>query len=60
MVFPRSRVGHSTAEQLHVQIGMCVFHECQRDICRHCTYSQGFAKAVQMSNDSHNFNSSVT
>ena len=32
-----------------------VFHEHQRDICRHRTYSQGFAMAVHMSNDRQHF-----
>ena len=32
---------------LSYYIGMCVFHERQRDICRRRTYSQGFAIAVQ-------------
>ena len=32
-----------------------VFHEHQRDICRRCAYSQGFAKAVHMSNDRQHF-----
>ena len=40
---------------LSYYIGMCVFHERQRDICRRRVYSQGFAKAVYMSNDRHNF-----
>ena len=34
---------------------MSVFHERQCDICRRRTYSQGFAKAVHMSNDRQNF-----
>ena len=36
-------------------IGICVFHEHQRDICRRRAYSQGFAKAVHMSNDRQHF-----
>ena len=32
---------------LSYYIGMCVFHERQRDICRRRTYSQGFAKVVR-------------
>ena len=34
-------------------IGMCVFHE--HDICHRHAYSQGFAKAVHMSNDRQHF-----
>ena len=34
---------------------MCLFHERQCDICRRRAYSQGFAKAVHMSNDRNNF-----
>ena len=36
-------------------IGMCVFHESQRDICHRRAYSQGFAKAVHMSKDRQHF-----
>ena len=36
-------------------IGMCVFHERQHDIWRRRAYSQGFAKAVHMSNDRQHF-----
>ena len=54
---PERRTAQSA---LHVMllsyyIGMCVFHERQRDICRRCAYSQGFAKAVHMSNDRQHF-----
>ena len=38
-----------------IYIGMCVFHECQRDICRRRAYSQGFARAVHMSYDRQHF-----
>ena len=53
-------VGLRTAQSaLHVMSlsyrGMCVFHELQRDICRRRAYSQGFAKAVHMSNDRQHF-----
>ena len=56
----RSPVRRTAQSALHVMllsyyIGMCVFHERQRDICRRCAYSQGFAKAVYMSNDRQNF-----
>ena len=56
----RSPVRRTVQSTLHVMllsyyIGMCVFHEHQRDICHHRTYSQGFAKAVHMSNDSQYF-----
>ena len=39
---------------LSYYIGMCEFHERQRDICRRRAYSQGFAKAVHVSNDRQN------
>ena len=56
----RSPVRSTAQSALHVMllsydIGMCVFHERQRDICRRRAYSQGFAKAVHMSYDKHNF-----
>ena len=37
-----------------------VFYERQRDIFRRCVYSQGFAKAVHMSNDTDNFDLAKT
>ena len=40
---------------LSYYIRMCVFHERQRDIYRRRAYSQGFAKAVHMSNDRQHF-----
>ena len=56
---------HRTAQSalqcaLHVMllsyyIGICVFHERQRDICRRRAYSQGFAKAEHMSYDGQHF-----
>ena len=54
---PQRRTAQSA---LHVMllsyyIGMCVFHERQRDICRRRANSQGFAKAVHMSNDWQHF-----
>ena len=47
-----SPVRRTAQSALHVMllsyyIGMCVFHECQCDICRRHAYSQGSAKAVQ-------------
>ena len=56
----RSPVHRTAQSALHVMllsyyIGMCVFHERQRDICLRRAYSQGFAKAVHMSNDRQNF-----
>ena len=56
----RSPVRRTAQSALHVTllsyyIGMCVFHERQRDICRRREYSQGFVKAVHMSNDRQNF-----
>ena len=55
----QSPVCRTAQSALHVMllsyyIGMCVFHERQRDIFRRNTYSQGFAKAVHMSNDRQN------
>ena len=55
-----SPVRRTDQNALHVMllsycIGMSVFHEHQRDICRCRTYSQGFAKAVHMSNDRQHF-----
>ena len=55
----QSPVRRTAQSALHVMllsyyIDMCVFHERQRDICRRRVYSQGFAKAVHMSNDSYN------
>ena len=58
---PVRRTAQSALQSaLHVMllsyyIGMCVFHERQHDICRRHAYSQGFAKAVHMSNDRHYF-----
>ena len=56
---------HRTAQgalqsALHVMllsyyIGVCVFHERQRGICRRRAYSQGFTKAGHMSNDRQHF-----
>ena len=40
---------------LSYYIGMCVFHERQRDICRRRAYLQGFAKVMHMSNDRQHF-----
>ena len=58
----RSPVRRTAQSALHVMllsyyIGMCVFHEHQRDICRCRAYSQGFAMrmAVHMSNDMQHF-----
>ena len=56
----QSPVRRTAQSALHVMllsyyIGMCVFHERQRDICRRRVYSQGFAKAVHMSNDRQHF-----
>ena len=56
----RSPVRRTAQSTLHIMllsyyIGMCVFHERQRDICRHRTYSQGFAKVMHMSNNRDNF-----
>ena len=53
-------VRRTAQSALHVMllsyyIGMCVFHERQRDIFRRRAYSQCCAKAVHMSNDRHNF-----
>ena len=55
-----SPVRRTAQSALHIMllsyyIGMCVFHERQRDICRRRAYSQGFAKAVHMSNDRQHF-----
>ena len=58
---PVRRTAQSALQSaLHVMllsyyIGMCVFHERQRDICRRRAYSQGFAKAVHMSYDRQHF-----
>ena len=58
---PVRRTAQSALQSaLHVMllsyyIGMCVFHERQRDICRRRAYSQGFAKAMHMSNDRQHF-----
>ena len=58
---PVCRTAQSALQNaLHVMllsyyIGMCVFHERQRDICRRRAYSQGFAKAEHMSNDRQHF-----
>ena len=56
----RSPVRRTAQSALHVMllsyyIGMCEFHERQRDIFRRRAYSQGFAKAVHMSNDWQHF-----
>ena len=56
----RSPERRTAQSALHVMllsyyIGMCVFHERQRDLCHRRAYSQGFAKAVHMSNDRHHF-----
>ena len=56
----RSPVRMTAQSALHVMllsyyIGICVFHEGQRDIFRRRAYLQGFAKAVHMSNDRKNF-----
>ena len=40
---------------LSYYIGICVFHERQRDICRRRAYSQGFAKAAHVSYDRQHF-----
>ena len=61
----RSPVRRTAHSALHVMllsyyIGMCVFHERQRDICRRRAYSQGFAKAVHMSNDRQHFDLAYT
>ena len=54
----QSPVRRTAQSALHVMllyyIGMCVFHERQRDISRRRAYSQGFEKAVHMSNDRQN------
>ena len=55
----RSPVRRTAQSALHVillsyYIGMCVFHERQCDICRRRVHSQGFAKALQMSNERQN------
>ena len=58
---PVRRTAQSALQSaLHVMllsyyIGMCVFHERQRDIRRRRAYLQGFAKAVHMSNDRQHF-----
>ena len=58
---PVRRTAQSALQStLHVMslsyyIGMCVFHERQRDIFRRRAYSQGFAKAVHMSYDRQHF-----
>ena len=59
---PQRRTAQSA---LHVMllsyyIGMCVFHERQHDICHRRVYSQGFAKAVHMSNDWQHFDPAYT
>ena len=56
----RSPERRTAQSALHVillsyYIGMCVFHEHQRDICHCRAYSQGFAMAVHMSNDRQHF-----
>ena len=56
----RSPVRRTAQSALHVMllsyyIGMCVFHEHQHGICRCLVCSQGFAKAVHMSNDRQHF-----
>ena len=58
---PVRRTAESALQSaLHVMllsyyIGMCVFHERQRDLCHRRACSQGFAKAVHMSNDRQHF-----
>ena len=58
---PVCRTAQSALQSaLHVMlssyyIGICVFHERQRDICRRRVYSQGFAKAEHMSYDRQHF-----
>ena len=58
---PVRRTAQSALQSaLHVMlllyyIGICVFHERQRDICRRRAYSQGFAKAEHMSYDRQHF-----
>ena len=58
---PVRRTAQSALQSaLHVMllsyyIGICVFHERQRDICRRRVYSQGFAKAEHMSYDRQHF-----
>ena len=51
----RTALGALHVMLLSYNIGMCVFHEHQRDICRCCAYSQGFAMAVHVSNDRQHF-----
>ena len=56
----RSPVRRTAQSAFHIillsyYIGMCVFNERQCNIFRRRTYSQGFAKAVHMSNDRQNF-----
>ena len=56
----QSPVRRTAQSALHVMllsyyIGICVFHERQRDICRRRAYSQGFAKAEHMSYDRQHF-----
>ena len=60
----RSPVRRTAQSALHVvllsyYIDMCVFHERQRDICHRRAYSQGFAKAMHMSNDRQHFLSCI-
>ena len=58
---PVRRTAQSALQSaLHVMIlpyyiGMCIFHERQRDICRRRAYSQGFAKGVHTSYDRQHF-----
>ena len=57
----QSPVRKTAQSALHVMllsyyIGICVFPERQRDICRRRAYSQGFAKSEHMSYErQHNF-----
>ena len=56
----QSPVRRTAQSALHVMllsyyIGICVFHEHQRDICRRRAYSQGFATAEHMSYDRQHF-----
>ena len=56
----RSPVRRTAQSAFHVMllsyyIGMCVFYERQRDICRRRAYSQGFVKVMYMSNDRKHF-----
>ena len=54
---PVRRTAQSALQSaLHVMLlGICVFHERQRDICRRRAYLQGFVKAEHMSYDRQHF-----